>query len=583
MPNYTEYSPLANAFAEMVARRAGLADDATLLALLKALTHSMEESHSALDVQAWCVQAEENELPLAQKALEILRETPEQWNTVVDAQDRDDDIRPVVWCQRTGLLYLRKYRQAEKAIGAFVRQRLGNNRLPGYDTPPEEAVQAVSRNFLSAESEAQRRAVQAAYGKRLAMVTGGPGTGKTTTLGAILALELQKTPALRIALCAPTGKAAAQMRIALQEQLQGENGTPAVLQCDDGIRQTLNALLPTTVHKFLGTAPHRQGIPRFHHANPLPHDLVVVDEGSMVDLLLFHKLLDALPDTTRLLLLGDKDQLASVAPGAVFAELASVLQTHDCYQWLTYNFRSRAIPELVEFARRLAEHDFSTATTQATALYGQSGNTAIFQAEPLPQHNQWEQELRKLKNAWNLAKPLAGSSPDAYLDFQEEWKILCAVNDGPCGVTQLNDLLAKILEIPAQGDGMPMMLTRNDALSGLQNGDVGVFCQGKLWFRQVDKSTGEFILRSYLPAQLPECVPAFAITIHKSQGSSYRNVLVILPDAPENPLLNLNLVYTAITRARKRCRIWAAPSVLQHAITTLTHRTGALAKCCELS
>ncbi len=602
--NHTTESPktsvLAEEFADMLIRRGGVTKGAEALRALAAevMTH-FENGDAALEI------AHDED---------ILEEHLQDWSKVVALDEQEDwehPIHPLIWVpfhgqgdttnKGDGLLYLSRCRQAERRIGAFVRDCLSHNRIGGFEEPSEEKVMGLTEKLASKDSREQREAVKKCSGKRLAVLTGGPGTGKTTTLGAILLLELQHNPGLSIGLCAPTGKAAAQMRKSLQDELKGVK--------DIANRDRLLALQPTTLHKLLGITLYRNGLPRYHHGNPLPYQLVVVDESSMVDLNAFSRLIDALPQNARLLLLGDKDQLDAVETGVVFADLVKFLEEKhpDCLQKLKTNFRSKDIESLVDFAHWLSEIKTDIASTGIPLPYEtipggeaklssnleglfNAADDAKFRAK-MPQGGD-EAILREL-TTWferlNLKPPVrkGDESPEdyarAWLEFHEKFKVLCATRGGFLGLNKMNCRMKEILASKGHGEeGIPLMNTRNDSVLGLKNGDVGVRLGDRVYFWDYSEDAQSDI-KSVPYAQLvDQCEEAYAITIHKSQGSSYDNVLVTLPDDLKNPLLTRNLFYTAITRAKKSCLIWATQESAKKAIKTPTDRVSGLARLCNV-
>ncbi len=568
-----KFSVLAEEFADMLIRRGGVTKDADgLRALAADVMSHYEQGHAAMDV-------------LQDK--DLLEGHLKDWSTVVGLEENEDWARPVhplAWNRGTGLLYLSRCRQAEHRIGAFVSACLANNRVDDFPEPGEEAIRGLTRKLSSEKSQEQRDAVKKCSGKRLAVLTGGPGTGKTTTLGAILLLELQRNPGLSISLCAPTGKAAAQMRKALQEELKDVEASAA--------RDRLLSLQPRTIQKLLGISFLRNGLPRYHHATPLPCRLVVVDESSMVDLVTFSRLVDALPEDGRLLLLGDKDQLDAVETGVVFSDLVKFLEEKhsDCLQKLRTNFRSEEIRALVEFAHYLADREPGIQDSRREAMLDRLFNAADdapFRAIP-PRMGDEKAILAELA-AWvrrlNLEAPLPkeGESPEvhalAWLEFHEKFKVLCATRGGLLGVGNMNQRMKKLLGQEHGGNGVPLMNTRNDSVLGIQNGDIGVRLGDRVYFRNHSGSPETNAVKSFPCAQLLEqCEEAYAITVHKSQGSSYDHILVTLPDNPDNPLLTKNLLYTAITRARKSCLVWAPRKSVEKAVETITQRISGLAR-----
>ena len=396
------------------------------------------------------------------------------------------------------------------------------------------------------ETDWQREAAFMAIKQSFCIITGGPGTGKTTTVVKILALlqELAEQP-LHIALAAPTGKAA--MR--LQESI-GYN--KAGLPCSEIIKAHIPEIV-TTLHRLLGAKPPS---PYFRHdANkPLVYDLVVVDEASMVDLALMSKLLDALKPGSRLILLGDKDQLASVESGAVLADLTLALPKQTVELKKSHRFDD-SIKKLA-VAVNLQEDDRAW-----WILHEGNENIAVLK-EDLVEYvaEQQADYLRLIK---------AGAGFDEIYRVFKRFQVLCANRLGKNSVADINHQVEQKLFgqqiINLSGlwySGRPVMVTQNNAALHLYNGDIGLCMPDKdqggklmVFFQRADGS-----VKKYLPTRVPHCETVFAMTIHKSQGSEFEEVLIVLPEAI-NPVLTKELLYTAITRARKIVRLVAGEAV----------------------
>jgi exodeoxyribonuclease V alpha subunit len=477
-------------------------------------------------------------------------------------------------------LYLHRYWDYERKLAEGLRGRAMDD--------PEGIDDAALRDGLNrlfppgaGETDWQKAAAFAAVTKRLAVLSGGPGTGKTYTVAKILALLLEQAgPAgLRIALAAPTGKAAAR----LQESIRKVGRT---LPCPDEIR----ARLPSeaeTVHRLLGSLP---GTASFRHdaARPLALDAVVVDEASMVDLALFSRLVQALPPRARLILLGDRDQLASVEAGAVLGDLCDTGRDHGysrChrkrYRAVTGEDLSAADPRkdtaamadcLVTLRKSWRFGENSGIRAGSLAVNAGDGRRALELARSgifsdlcwldLPRRDALPGFLeRRLGDG--PAADRAPADPGEALQSLDRFRILCALREGPFGVGAVNALVERILRrrglIRPAGRwyaGQPVMITRNDYSLRLFNGDVGLILPdreagGELraFFRTPDGA-----LRSLPPARLPEHETVWATTVHKSQGSEFDRVLLVLPDR-DSPVLTRELLYTAITRARERVEI----------------------------
>jgi exodeoxyribonuclease V alpha subunit len=414
------------------------------------------------------------------------------------------------------------------------------------------------------ETDWQREAAKMAVKKSFSIITGGPGTGKTTTVVKILALlqELAEQP-LHIALAAPTGKAA--MR--LQESI---GFSKAALPCPDTIKTQIPESV-TTLHRLLGAKPPS---PYFRHdaAKPLVYDLVVVDEASMVDLALMSKLLDALKSGSRLILLGDKDQLASVESGAVLADLTMALPEHTLELKKSHRFN--------ETIKRLA----AAVNLQQEAVAWQilrEGNENIAMLE----QDLIDYVAAQQTDYLRLIK--AGAGFDEIYSAFSRFRVLCSNREGKNSVSDINYRVEqklfgqKLINLSGLWySGRPVMVTQNNSALHLYNGDIGICMpdkdqDGKLivFFQRADGSD-----KKYLPGRLPHCETVYAMTIHKSQGSEFEEVLIVLPETI-NPVLTKELLYTAITRARKTVKLVADEAVFAATVRQKVERiTGLVGK-----
>ncbi|MEI6706377.1 MAG: exodeoxyribonuclease V subunit alpha [Methylococcales bacterium] len=394
----------------------------------------------------------------------------------------------------------------------------------------------------TAEIDWQREAARMAVQQSFSIITGGPGTGKTTTVVKILAvLQELAQESLHIALAAPTGKAA--MR--LQESI-GFNKTK--LNCSEEIKARLPENV-STLHRLLGA---KLASPYFrHHAdNPLIYDVVVVDEASMVDLALMSKLLDALKPSARLILLGDKDQLASVESGAVLADLTQALPTHTVELQTAHRFDDN----IKQLAVAVNQQDAELAWQ---LLNSNNENICLLESDLITYiAGQQVDYLRLIQQN----KPFT----DIYQAFNR-FQVLCSNREGKNSVADINDRVVQ--KLAQQGRiqvaglwyvGRPVLVTQNNPALHLYNGDIGLCLPDKsqnsrlmVFFQRPDGS-----VKSYLPSRLAQCETVFAMTIHKSQGSEFEEVLIVLPDNI-NPVLTKELLYTAITRAKKTVKLVA--------------------------
>ncbi len=527
---------------------------------------------------------------LSQKNPEIIPD-PDAWRDRLLASrvvGREDTTAPLILDSKNRL-YLYRFYHCEKRVADSLKARA--TALSEVDT--EAAAQLLGRLFPERKDvDNQLTAAALALLKPLLIISGGPGTGKTWVVARILWLlqTLSQKP-LRIGLAAPTGKAAAR----LQQSLQQAGDTIGT----DGIR--LSTLTTRTLHRLLGFRPNAD---EFHYNEymPLPMDLLVVDEASMIDLALMDALLKALPPTCRLLLLGDRYQLASVEAGCLFADLCAGADNRwppeICERLTRMTGRpttSRvtsgpAIHEAVVTLRTgFRFHDKSGIGMLATAV--NSGKTAKVEgclqmnftdlqvAFPAPGNR--EQWLRERILDGYRAMLRARTVKEAFTAM-EKFRILCAVRRGPAGVEGINLLAERALTsaglISGETDrypGKPIIIRRNHYQMQLYNGDTGILRydeKGRLkaWFMQSDNT-----LHAITPTRLPEHEAAWAITIHKAQGSEFDRVLLVLPEE-DSRVLSRELLYTGITRAKKRLVLCADPKILATAVGRKTQRFSGL-------
>lgn len=438
------------------------------------------------------------------------------------------------------LLYLDRYWLEEEQVCADVLALVAA-RPPGQ-TPD------VLRLFPDEFAE-QRAAANVALSQGLTVLTGGPGTGKTTTVARLLALlaeqaALEGRPSPRIALAAPTGKAAARLQEAVQLQVD---------QLEPQDRSRLTGLQATTLHRLLGSRPDTSSRFRHHRGNRLPHDVIVVDETSMVSLTMMARLLEAVRPETRLLLVGDPDQLASVEAGAVLADLVDGLGSARVASLTTSHRFGRDIGELAA-AVRAGDSDAALEVLRA-------GGEHI---EWLPTAGTLRDVL--LPQALRLREACVLGDTATALQTLEEHRLLCAHRRGPFGVAHWNRQVERWLT-EATGEplwstwyaGRPILVTANDYGLKLYNGDTGVTVAAPDGLRV---AVGAL---SFTPGRLAEVETMHAMTIHKSQGSQAAEVTVLLP--PEDSrLLTRELFYTAVTRAKSRVRVVGSEAEVRAAI-----------------
>ncbi|MEH6577070.1 MAG: exodeoxyribonuclease V subunit alpha [Amphritea sp.] len=505
-----------------------------------------------------------------------------------------------------GRLYLRRYWCYENFIAQRIRQL--SQPVSFLAEKVATGLQQLFPDNQSQQIDWQKVAVAVALSRRFSVISGGPGTGKTTTVTRLLGLfvELSRQQGIMpvIKLAAPTGKAAARLSesiAAAREKLS--------------LSQDVITLIPdqaTTLHRLLGTVPNSKQF-RHHADNPLHLDLLVVDEASMIDLPMMTRLLDALPDQARLILIGDKDQLASVEAGSVLGDicawdqfspggeltyqtpqaeyLARVCQipasqvaggrsdVADSLALLRYSYRFDADSGIGQLARAINQGN-----PQAIAPLFQQGYGDIeFSALSI---DSYQQLLAQTATSYSgyLGLVNTGATPDEVLQAYSEVQLLAVLREGVYGVEGLNEAVEKQLSkgglINREGPwypGRPVMISRNDYQMGLYNGDIGIALEDnegtlRVWFEQAEGPA-----RGVLPSRLPAHETVYAMTVHKSQGSEFSHVLMILP-AEDSPLLTRELVYTGVTRAKQRFSLYCKLSTLQSSVKRRTERASGLAE-----
>ena len=563
------------ALGEVTRRRAGVHGDATVpIAIAVALlSRARDDGHSALSL-----------IDLATEAAELMREL----GAVITANgdyDRVDAIDAIDAINAIGTLLIGReadwWRATLEAVPSVVHAVNGHaansHTEHGHSLSPLVLHGSLLqfRRYFDAE---QRIAVQVtarirasrAYGNpTFRVITGGPGTGKTTRIAELLVDTLERTPELRVALAAPTGKAAARLSESVRLRLDAMQASPGV-----------RALVPQsahTVHRLLGYQPDRD---RFwsRAGTPLPYDLVILDEASMVDVLLMDALVAALPSHATLLLVGDQDQLSSVDAGDVFGAICRVAHDvgsgnalHASVQRLTRSYRFEAHPAIGDAAAAILAGN-------AAALSAIVHDTARPDVQWAPAPHDRAALLALLVP--HLERCLAAETPGAALTALDGFRVLCAEREGTWGVSGINAEVERWLR--GQGTSItdrwyhrrPVMVMANDYGTQLFNGDVGVAWEadGELLvhFPGPEGST-----RSIQPARLPETQTAWAMTVHKAQGSEFTNVVVMLP-AKGSRVLGRELLYTAVTRARGHVLIVGDESVMRSAVSRTVRRGSGL-------
>lgn len=543
--------------------------------------------HICLDLKAFCKlpflpdSGERIECPPFKSWLAELRESP--------VIGKPGDFRPLILDDQNRL-FLQRYWKYENDLAQTIRGRLG-------PVAVDEKILGGGLQRLFPEKENpnwQKIAAFAAVTRKLTVISGGPGTGKTSTVLKILALLLEQGKPLRIALTAPTGKAASR----LQETIK--TAKPK-LNCSDAIRAAIPETA-STIHRLLGVIPDSAFF-RHNAKNQLPLDAVVIDEASMVDLALMAKLLAAIPDSARVILLGDKDQLSSVEAGAVLGDICSYSSENQFSKTFCKEYE-RTTGEKLPAECSGAKHPLNDGIVQLqtnyrfgdeSPIYGLSvavrtGNFGALKGllQKTSVELEWYPTIQFNEEFRNrivagFEKFLTAKDPAEALHLLNHFRVLAAVRDSDVGFVELNRRIERILrerglikQSQPWYEGRPIMVTRNDYTLNLFNGDTGILRhdnetgQARAFFLNADNA-----LRKILPARLPDHETVFAMTIHKSQGSEFDHVLIILPEN-ESPMLTQELLYTGITRARKKVTLLASERVLRLATGRRVERSSGL-------
>ena len=489
-------------------------------------------------------------------------------------------------------LYLRRAWNAEQSIREHILQRINLSIAEPVD------LRLQLDTLFGTETSMQRIACEVAAKNHITLITGGPGTGKTTTVVKLLALLIATSiNDLKIHLAAPTGKAAARLT---------ESITNALAQMPADVQSRI----PTqtqTLHRLLRSNS------RDTRVHPLATDVVVVDEASMVDLEMMARLLASVPPTARLILLGDKDQLASVEAGAVMSQLCTGELLRAQTVTLTHSHRFDAASGIGKWAQAVNADNQKNATS-IQALWNaapdwlstlpnnasedskqDSGQTGpLHQVTKLQLQNAHDAKLAQaLAFGWrhwlslldshrtNTFEKITACTDSQAIDLLKsfnEFSVLCAVREGPFGVAQLNAHIEKALGFTATAwyVGRPVMVTRNDYALELMNGDVGICLPGPDGVLRVAFPSLGGNVRWIVPSRLDSVETVFAMTVHKSQGSEFHHVLLVVP-VHDSPVLTRELVYTGLTRAKENLTLWAPrPEVLLQACNRRVLRSGGL-------
>lgn len=509
------------------------------------------------------------------------------------------DYRPLI-LDNSNRLYMHKLWHYEHTLAEELIKK-SNQQVAEINK--ELLRDGLNRLFVDSSDTIDWQQVAAATSvyNKLSIISGGPGTGKTSTVVRVLALILEQyqkkgKPLPNIALAAPTGKAAARLKDSILSAKEG-------LDVSNELRDTIPEKAQT-LHQLLGARRHSSQF-RHNADNPVPYDLVIVDEASMVDQALMSKLVEALLEDAQLILLGDKDQLASVEAGSVLGDICNISNNKFSemgIQWLstlglkvpsefstdhpkplidnitllTKSYRFEEQSGIAQLARAVNKGDAEQFLSVLEFLGYE--DLSFFQVDGrLDLESMLEKKIVEYFNSVNDC-----NSSDKALDQINEFRILTAHRRGPGGVTHLNSIAEKILQreglVPKYQEwypGKPVIINKNDYVLDLFNGDIGLCMPDeegalKIHFRH------EGSVRSVSPERLPEHETAFALTVHKSQGSEFDEVFFVLPNLISK-VVSRELIYTAITRARSSISILGKKAVLRKGIEQKLHRNSGLA------
>jgi exodeoxyribonuclease V alpha subunit len=590
--------------------RIGSEDDPQVLLAAALCSRKVQEGHVCLDLPRLC--SEERTLEVEGQRIAIDWPDPAAWLAALRASrlvggEHGAGKQPTpLQLDARGRLYLQRYYEHEQSLAQSILER-ARGRAPAvheptlragldrlFGVPPKKSAKPRAQLELFAvaapedsEPDRQRQAAERAARRAFCVISGGPGTGKTATVVKILALLVEQAvtqgrPPPRTLLLAPTGKAAARLSESIKRAKAGLAGRPEITAAI--------ADQASTIHRALGASALPGPRFRHHRDAPLAADVVVVDEASMVDLALMARLFEAVPPAARMILLGDKDQLASVEAGAVLGDICGAgladappdAAIAPCIALLTRSYRYGEHSGIRELAAAI--QGAQPARVLEVLRDGARDDVRLVTPAPDDRRDGRDGLPRELLDATTLGFTplLEARDPVSATAAIDRVRVLCAHRRGPFGQLRINAAIESALRkagvIAVSGErypGRPLMVTQNDYQTRLFNGEVGVLqrdAHGRLLAHFADDAQRP---RAVALARLPRHETAYALSVHKSQGSEFDEVLLFLPPEP-SPLLSRELLYTAVTRARKRVVVFGSAEVLSFAVQRSVPRASGL-------
>ena len=560
-------------------------DDKAVFIAAYHMSKNLSDGHICLDIDRFNTALESLEIDEEQQYLftpidrDLLKNSPFVTDTLMSSIFN----RPFVLDGNR--IYLQRYWIYESKILDIITQKMDNSldlREASF-TKLKSCTQFIADQFtshLKGETEWQLVAAINSALNNFSIITGGPGTGKTFTVAKLLSIILQLNIDESIVMVAPTGKAAARMGESLQKAV---NDSSYGIKASAAIIDKLNTIESKTIHSLLG---YRKGTHKFKHnvENKLQQSVIIADEASMIDVSMMSKLLDATKDTTKVILLGDKDQLASVEAGSIFGDLCRVCgddirditdEVSTIYQQVTQDILESgsdknhalfgSVCEL-KVSRRFKDDEGIGKFSKAII----SGNEAIVDDEAFFESTNDvvvtddEKEVTKLFSSYR--KYIKEDDTEKAIELFDTFRVLCATREGEFGVNEVNAKIEKMLKLNGKKDtfyhNQPIMIKKNDRQLEIYNGDTGIVRKngnGKLFLHMKGRENPIPV------ALIANCETAFAMTIHKSQGSDYNTVAVLMPEE-ESRILSKELLYTAVTRAKEKVIVFGKKEILKSAI-----------------